>query len=432
MIIQELINKKRKKMALTNEEIEFLVQGVTKNSFHDYELSALLMAITINGMNEEETTKLTLEMAKSGDFLDLSSIDGPKADKHSTGGISDTTTLVIVPILSALGVKMAKMSGRSLGFTGGTADKLECIDGFNTMLSTKELVENVKKVGACMMTQTDDFAVADKKLYALRDVTETVESIPLIASSIMSKKLASGADIILLDVKFGDGAFMKNVKDATELASLMVKIGKNAGRKMCAIISSMEEPLGDGIGCTLEVKEAIEVLQGAENDLAKVSKVICVEILKLAYGWNDKFAIQQVNDCIKSKKAINKFAEIVANQGGDADVAFSPDKLKCAENQVEVLAHECGVITKMNGEMLGNAVKLMGGGRVKKDDKILHDVGIKLEKGIGDKVDVNTVLANVYFKGEIKDEIITMINNAIEINPKAKPKKVKLIHKIIN
>lgn len=432
MIIQELINKKRKKIELTNEEIEFLVRGVTKDEFKDYELASLLMAITINGMNERETTKLTLEMAKSGDILDLSSIDGVKADKHSTGGISDTTTLVIVPILATLGVKMAKMSGRSLGFTGGTADKLECIKGFNTMLSTDELIENVKKVGACMMTQTENVAVADKKIYALRDVTETVESIPLIASSIMSKKLASGADIILLDVKFGDGAFMKNVKEATELASLMVKIGKNAGKKMCAIISSMEQPLGNGIGCTLEVKEAIEVLNGAENDLAYVSKVICVEILKLAFNISEKQAMEKVETCIKDKSALNKLAEIVSNQGGDASVVLNPENLKCAENKVAILANKCGIITKMNGEMLGNAVKLMGGGRVKKGDKILHDVGIELKVQIGDKVEANTVLADVYFKGEANEEIIQMINNAFQIIPNARSSKIKLIHKIIN
>ena len=233
MNIFDLLKKKRLGGELTDEEIEYLIEGVTFDRFPDYELSALLMAITINGMSEKETTKLTIEMAKSGDMLDLSKVKGIKADKHSTGGISDTTTLVIVPILTSLGIKMAKMSGRGLGFTGGTADKLEAIDGFQTGITNEQFIKNIKTIGASMITQTNDIAVADKKLYALRSVTDTVESIPLIASSIMSKKLASGADIILLDVKFGDGAFMKNEKEALNLANLMVKIGKNAGKKMC-------------------------------------------------------------------------------------------------------------------------------------------------------------------------------------------------------
>ena len=282
MVIQEIIDKKRLKKPLTDEEIEFFVSGVAKDELQDYEVAAMLMAIAINGMNDRETTTLTLSMMNTGAVVDLSEIEGVKADKHSTGGISDTTTIAAVPILASLGVKMAKMSGRSLGFTGGTVDKLEAIEGYKTDISKEKFVEMVKTIGASMISQTDTIAVADKKLYAMRDVTSTIQSIPLIASSIMSKKLASGADIILLDVKFGDGAFMKTKNDATKLAKAMVTIGQNAGKKMCALITSMEEPLGAGIGCTMEIRDAVAVLNGADNALATVTRRICEEIYMLA------------------------------------------------------------------------------------------------------------------------------------------------------
>ena len=432
MIIQDLLNKKRLKQELTKEEIAFFVNGVAKDSFKDYEVSAMLMAIAINGMTDDETTTLTLEMTKTGEVVDLSEIEGIKADKHSTGGISDTTTVAIVPILASLGVKMAKMSGRSLGFTGGTADKLEAIDGFNTEISKEAFIKNVKEVGASIISQTDTIAVADKKLYAMRDVTATVQSIPLIASSIMSKKLASGADIILLDVKFGDGAFMKTKRDAEKLSRLMVTIGKNAGKKMCALITSMEEPLGAGIGCTMEIRDAVEVLNGKENPLSIVSKQICVEILKLAKGVTDDEASAMVNDAITSGKALSKLQEIVKAQGGNEKIITDLSLLKQAKNKVEIKALNAGYVTKICGEDLGNACKLIGGGRIHKTDSILHEVGIDMLVRIGQKVKSGDVIANLYYNEDNNvNSVINTINSAIVIENKLFVKKTKLIYKII-
>jgi len=432
MLIQDLIKKKRLKQALTDEEINFLINGVKNDTFNDYELSALLMAITINGMDERETTTLTLEMAKSGDILDLSKIDGVKVDKHSTGGISDTTTIAIVPILASLGVKMAKMSGRSLGFTGGTIDKLEAIDGFNTEITNEQFIKSVQNIGASIISQTADIAVADKKLYALRDVTETVQSIPLIASSVMSKKIASGADIILLDVKFGQGAFMKDVKQATALANLMVKIGKNAGKKMCAIISSMEQPLGRGVGCTLEIRDAVEVLNGAKNRLSQVCVAICIEILKLAFNLTEKEAKNKVDEVISSKKALQKLIEIVKNQGGNANIITDLSLLKKSKSSKVVYANKQGRVVAINGEMLGNACKLLGGGRTNKGDKILHEVGFDLNVSLNDIVKDTTPLATIYYNNEDKlQEVETMLKNAFIISKTNKKVKTKLISKII-
>ena len=432
MTIQQLISKKRLKKELTNEEIEFWIKGVAKNEFQDYELAALLMAITINGMTEAETTKLTIEMANSGKMMDLSKIEGIKADKHSTGGISDTTTIALVPILADLGLKMVKMSGRSLGFTGGTIDKLEAIDGFNTEISEKKFIDGVKKVGASIMAQTQDVAVADKKLYALRDVTDTVQSIPLIASSIMSKKLASGADIILLDVKFGEGAFMKTAKDATTLAKAMVKIGKNAGRKMCAIITSMEQPLGNGIGCTLEIRDAVEVLNGAQNRLSEVVIAICVEILKLAYGYSDAVAKEKVLNSISSGSALNKLKEIVKNQDGNEEIISDLSLLKKAAHTKVLKAENNGKIVAINGEMLGEACKLLGGGRIKKGEPILHEVGIDMKVALNDDVTTDTDLVIIHYNDKKNlDEIIKMIYGAFTISSTKKSVKTKLINKIV-
>lgn len=432
MVIQELIHKKRLGQTLTDQEIEFWIDGVAKNKFQDYELAALLMAITIKGMTEAETTKLTIEMAKSGDMLDLSKIEGVKADKHSTGGISDTTTIAVVPILADLGVKMAKMSGRGLGFTGGTIDKLEAIDGFNTEITNAKFIKSVQTIGASIMAQTKDVAVADKKLYALRDVTETVQSVPLIASSVMSKKLASGADIILLDVKYGNGAFMKTEKDAAILAKLMVKIGKNAGRKMCAIISSMEQPLGNGVGCTLEIRDAVEVLSGANNRLSEVVVAICVEILKLAYNISNAEAKDRVLDSIKSKRALHKLAEIVKNQGGNEQIVYDLSLLKKSKHVKQVLAPVEGKIVAINGEMLGNACKLMGGGRNNKEDDILHEVGFDMKVALNDDVTLNTELVTLHYNNKSNvEEVEKMIQNAFTIVKTKKQVKLKLISQII-
>ncbi len=431
MIIQDIINKKRRKEPLTDEEIVFFVQGVAKDFFRDYEVSALLMAIAINGMNKKEISTLTIEMSKTGDMVDLSEIDGVKADKHSTGGISDTTTLVIVPILACLNVKMAKMSGRSLGFTGGTADKLEAIDGFVTELPIKKFIQNVKTIGASMITQTGEIAVADKKLYALRDVTATVESIPLIASSIMSKKLASGADIILLDVKYGSGAFMKTKRSAIKLAKTMVEIGKSAGKKMCAIITSMEQQLGNGIGCTMEVKDAIEVLNGTENALAVVSKKICVEILKLAFSYPTSVAKKMIDEVIKDKTALHKFAQIVENQNGNKEQIYNPEKLKESKYRFDVVSKKLGKVTQINGEQLGNIVKQMGGGRVHKNDTILHEVGIDMHVNIGSRVNKNTILMTIHYNDGDIGSITSDALNAIKIENVHCVRVPKLIVKTI-
>lgn len=432
MIIQELLDKKRLGKELTDEEITFFVKGVADDSLKDYEISAMLMAIAINGMTDRETTTLTLEMTKTGEIVDLSDIEGVKADKHSTGGISDTTSIACVPILASLGVKMAKMSGRSLGFTGGTVDKLEAIQGFNTEITKEEFINNVKTVGASMISQTDNIAVADKKLYALRDVTSTVQSIPLIASSIMSKKLASGADIIVLDVKFGEGAFMKTKQDALKLSKLMVTIGKNAGKKMCALITSMEEPLGKGIGCTMEVRDAVEVLNGKENALSTVTKQICKEILMLAKNIDEKTAESMVNEAISSKRALDKLAEIVKAQHGDPSAIYDLTKLKRAKHSVEVKPQTKGYVSKINGEALGNACKLLGGGRIHKTDKILHEVGIDMCVRIGDKVDKTDNLAVVYYNDDKNlQEVIDAIKKAIEVSNNNHITKPKLIYKIV-
>ena len=431
MIIQEIIDKKRVGKALTDEEIQFFVEGVATDKLKDYEQAAMLMAIAINGMNDRETTTLTLSMMKTGFVVDLSEIEGVKADKHSTGGISDTTTIAAVPILASLGVKMAKMSGRSLGFTGGTVDKLEAFDGYNTEISKEQFIEMVNKVGASMIAQTDNIAVADKKLYAMRDVTSTIESIPLIASSIMSKKLASGADVILLDVKFGKGAFMKTKKDATKLAKCMVAIGKNAGKKMCAMITSMEEPLGKGIGCCMEIRDAVEVLTGTINPLAIVTRKICEEILVLANGITNEEAKSKVEEVITNGKALDKLAEIVEGQGGNKKQVYDISLLKTAKNQMELKAAKSGKIVAINGEELGNSCRILGGGRLNKGDDILHEVGIDMRIRIGDKVKVGDTLAVINYNNDNIDDVLTKISNAITINNALFVKKPKLIHKII-
>lgn len=431
MVIQEIIDKKRLCKALSDEEIEFFVKGVAEDTFQDYEVAAMLMAIAINGMNDRETTTLTLSMMRTGTIVDLNDIEGVKADKHSTGGISDTTTIAAVPILASLGVKMAKMSGRSLGFTGGTADKLEAIDGYNTEISKEQFVEMVKTIGASMITQTDNIAIADKKLYAMRDVTSTIQSIPLIASSIMSKKLASGADIILLDVKFGEGAFMKTKRDATKLAECMVSIGKNAGKKMCALITSMEEPLGEGIGCTMEIRDAVAVLKGADNALAVVTKRICEEILMLAENIDNATAKARVEKVISNGKALEKLVEIVDAQGGNTKQVLDVSLLKKAEHTIDIKAGKSGRVVAMDGESLGNACRLLGGGRLNKGDKILHEVGIDMKVRIGDKVSPDTVLATIHYNGEDITDVANKTRGAIDIKNTLFVKKPKLIYKVV-
>lgn len=431
MIIQDIIDKKRQNKALTKEEIEFFVNGYTNSTIQDYEASALLMAIAINSMNMQEITDLTMSMAKSGEIMDLSSIKQVKADKHSTGGVSDTTTLIIMPILACLGIKMAKMSGRSLGFTGGTIDKLEAIPNFNTDLPYDKFIDSVNRVGACIIGQSKNIAPADKKIYALRDVTATVKSIPLIASSIMSKKIAGGADIICLDVKYGDGAFMKNIKDASHLANVMIDIGNKLGKKMIAIISSMNQPLGNGIGCNLEIKDAISVLLGENNNLAKVSKEICAQILMKAFeNVPYKNALNKIEEVIENKTAFNKLLEIVANQGGDISVLNDTKKFKKPKYQIKIFANQTGYITSIRTEELGEIVREIGGGRLKLGDQIMHEVGIFMTSKLGQRVKLNDILCELFTNKKSK-EIEDRIVKCFVITNK-KHKVPKLIAKVIN
>lgn len=397
MRIYDIIAHKRDKMELTDEEIRFFVRNYVKGEIEHYHASALLMAIYLNGMTERETVSLTKEMAESGDMLDLSEIDGITVDKHSTGGVGDKTTLIVAPIVASLGLKTAKMSGRGLGHTGGTIDKLEAIDGFCTSLSPEEFIENVKRHGICVVGQTGDLAPADKMIYALRDSTATVGSMPLIASSIMSKKLAAGASCIVLDVKTGSGAFMKNPEDAEELSRKMVDIGKKAGRRVAAVISDMDTPLGRNIGNSLEVIEAVEVLEGKGSaDLKEVCLVLAGNIVALAEGISAEEGYKQAEEELESGRALEKFKEFIASQGGSLAQIENPDLFPKAKYSLDVLAHESGYITKMNAEKIGSSSVILGAGRAKKDDVIDFSAGIILHKKTCDKVEKGEVLATLY------------------------------------
>lgn len=400
MRMYDIILKKRNGGALTKEEIEYFVKGVTKKTIEIYHISALMMAIYFRGMNEEETLNLTLAMANSGEKMDLSTIDGVKADKHSTGGVGDKTSLAVVPIVAACGVKVAKMSGRGLGHTGGTIDKLESVKGFQTSLSPEKFFDTVKKHGLCIAAQSMNLAPADKELYSLRDVTATVDNISLIAASIMSKKLASGSDCILLDVKVGSGAFMKTYEDAEKLAREMVKIGKAAGRKTAALITNMDVPLGSAIGNSIEVIEAIETLRGkGPDDFTKLVKALSAEILKMA-GIKD--AEKAVEEAILSGKALEKLALMVKSQGGDENYIYDTSLFEKAKHRKKIKATQDGFIYKMNAESIGIACSKLGAGREKKDDSIDFAAGIRLYKKTGDAAKKGDVIAEMYASDEEK------------------------------
>ena len=415
MNIQEIIAKKRDKQKLNKEEIEFFVQEYTKGAIEDYQASALIMAIYLNGMDEEETTNLTLAMANSGDILDLSSL-GTVVDKHSTGGVGDKVTLILAPIIASLGVPVAKMSGRGLGYTGGTIDKLESIPGYKTNISEKEFITNVKKVGISLIGQTLNLAPADKKIYALRDATSTTESIPLIASSIMSKKIAAGANKIVLDVTYGSGAFMKTKEKAQELASTMIKIGKLAGRETIAVITPMEEPLGKSVGNSLEVIEAIEALHGnMAEDVKEVVLEIGSNMLKLAgKGDNLEENKRKMLENIQNGKALTKFKELVQNQDGDISYLEDIAKFKKAKYEMPVVFEDNIEINVQIGkivdekkikpktikglpaEAVGKLAVFLGAGRIKKEDKIEPEVGITFRKKVGDKVEKGEIVAVIF------------------------------------
>lgn len=398
MRMYDIIMKKRNGHELSEEEIAFAVQGFTDGSVPDYQISALLMAIYFQGMNEKETIALTMAMAHSGDLLDLSAIDGIKVDKHSTGGVGDKTSLVVGPMVAALGVPVAKMSGRGLGHTGGTIDKLESISGFQTTLSTDNFIENVNEINMAIVGQTANLAPADKKLYALRDVTATVDNLSLIASSIMSKKIASGADAIVLDVKTGSGAFMKTEKDAIDLAREMVKIGTGAGKDTIAIVSNMDQPLGNMVGNALEVKEAIETLDGrGPEDLMELSYVLGAYML-IAAGKTDSLeeGMTKLRETIENKSALNKFREFIEAQGGDGTVVENTELLPKASIVMDIISEEAGFIKHIDTSEIGMVSLILGGGRETKDSEIDLSVGIELKKKIGDRIEKEEVIATIY------------------------------------
>ena len=412
MSIQDIIAKKRDKKVLNKEEINFFVQEYTKGNIEDYQASALIMAIYINGMNEEEITMLTLAMAESGDILDLKEI-GNVVDKHSTGGVGDKVTLILAPIIASLGIPVAKMSGRGLGYTGGTIDKLESIPGYNINLTEQEFINNVKKIGISLIGQTLNLAPADKKIYALRDATSTTESIPLIASSIMSKKIAAGANKIVLDVTYGSGAFMKTKERAKELADTMVKIGKLVNRETISVITPMEQPLGKNIGNILEVIEAVEALEGnMQDDVKEVVLELGSQMIKLAgKGNNLDENKEKMMENIRNGKALEKFMELVKNQGGDVTYIQNIDKFEKAKYIMPVILGKCGTIKKLNAEEIGKMLVFLGGGRIRKQDIIDRSVGIVLKKKIGDTVEEKDIVAYVHANDERKGkEAVNRLN----------------------
>lgn len=382
MRMVDLIAKKRDGKELETEEINFIIQGYTNGDIPDYQMSALAMAIYFQDMTERERVDLTMAMVNSGDTLDLSAIEGIKVDKHSTGGVGDTTTLVLAPLIAALGIPVAKLSGRGLGHTGGTIDKLEAIAGFHVEISKDEFVNLVNEYKLVISGQTGNLTPADKKLYALRDVTATVNSIPLIASSIMSKKIAAGADAIVLDVKTGAGAFMKTVEDAKELAHAMVNIGNNIGRKTMAVISDMSQPLGYAIGNSLEVQEAIDTLRGqGPKDLEELSLTLGKQMVYLAGKASSlEEAEQLLREVIRNGKALQKFKEFIANQGGNPAVVDDPSKLPQAAYKLEVPSREDGIVAEIVTDEIGTAAMWLGAGRATKDAEIDLSVGLMLHK----------------------------------------------------
>jgi len=404
MRMYDIIMKKRNGGELSEEEIRFFIEGYTKGEIPDYQVSSLMMAIYFRKMTEKETLALTLAMAESGDFLDLSGIKGIKVDKHSTGGVGDKTSLALAPLVSACGVPIAKMSGRGLGHTGGTIDKLESFPGFSTAISNETFIDNVNNIGIAIMGQTADLAPADKKLYALRDVTATVDNMSLIASSIMSKKLAAGADAIVLDVKTGSGAFMKTEEDSFALAEEMVKIGKNAGRKMSAVISDMDQPLGRAVGNAIEVREAIDMLNGkGPSDFTELVYTLGTRMLILGgKASNESDARNKLVKAVSDGSALNKLAQFVKAQGGDDKYVYEPDRLKLATIVTDITSPQDGYISHIDCEEIGICSLMLGGGRETKESEIDLSVGLLLDKKTGDMVKKGDKIATVYSSDENK------------------------------
>ena len=404
MNIQEIIAKKRDKGELTREEIHYFITEYVAENITDYQAAALVMAIYLNGMTKEETTNLTLEMANSGEILDLSVFGKTVVDKHSTGGVGDKITIVLMPIIASLGIPVAKMSGRGLGFTGGTIDKLESIPGYNTVVEINKFIENVQKVGISVIGQTANLAPADKKLYALRDSISCVGSMPLIASSIMSKKIAAGAEKIVLDVTVGSGAFMKTKEDAIKISKMMKDIGTLANRETVCVLTNMDEPVGRAVGNTLEILETIQCLKGnMPEDIKEIISGIGAQIIKLAGEGNSlEENKRRILENIKNGRAYTKFLELVQIQGGDISYIENPEKFPKAKHIIPVYSEEEGYVEELNAEKVGVTSVHLGAGRVKKEDGIDHAVGIWLKKKIGDKVNKGDILAYIHANDEEK------------------------------
>ena len=420
MRMYDIIDRKKNGEELTKSEIEYFVGGFTRGEIPDYQASALLMAIWFCGMNDRELADLTLSMAHSGDMINLDAVDGFTVDKHSTGGVGDKTTLIVAPAVAACGGKVAKMSGRGLGFTGGTIDKLESIPGFNTSVGEKEFIDNVNKIGLCIAGQTGEIAPADKKIYALRDVTATVDSIPLIASSIMSKKLAAGSKGIVLDVKCGSGAFMKTYEDAKLLAEKMTAIGQRAGRKTVALITNMDIPLGRAVGNALEVKEAVKILKNEQKDeLYEVSVALAAHMLSLVNSKDIYECEKMIRLAIENGSALEKLKEAVGAQGGDISYIDDTSKFIDVSVCIEYKAEKSGYINKIDAQKIGRASVLLGAGREKKDDVIDFGAGIYLCKKTGDEVREGDTVARLYTnKNEYADSALAVIKEAFDYSQK--------------
>ena len=428
----DIIEKKKHGKPLTAEEIDFIIQGYTNNTIPDYQMSAFLMAVYFQGMNNEETANLTSSFVNSGDKVDLSAIKGIKVDKHSTGGVGDKISLIVVPLVASVGIPVAKMSGRGLGHTGGTIDKLESIPGFKVEISNEEFINNVNTYKMAIVGQSANLTPADKKIYALRDVTSTVDSIPLIASSIMGKKIASGADAIVLDVKLGSGAFMKSLDEAKILARTMVDIGKSLNRDTIAVITNMDQPLGYEIGNANEIKEAIQVLKGnGAEDETTVALTIASYMCVLGGAFPDfESAYKRLTEIINSGEAIAKLKELIKIQGGDPEVVDNTDLLPQAKNHVEVKAKESGYLSSFDTEGIGITAMLLGAGRMTKDDKIDFAAGITLKKKIGDPIEVGDTLCILHTNKDNWDDAYKKVMESIHIG-KTQPEPLKYIYEIV-
>jgi len=407
----DLIQKKRDGQELTSNEIKWLVEGYVAGTVPDYQMSAFAMAVYFKGMTTREISDLTMNMVKTGQEFDLSAIDGVKVDKHSTGGVGDKVTLILAPLVASFGVPVAKMSGRGLGHTGGTLDKLEAIKGYQVERSQEDFIRQVQDIGVSVIGQSDQLVKADKLLYALRDVTATVDTIPLIASSVMSKKIAAGADAILLDVTVGEGAFMKTVDEARELAQTMVELGKAVGRKTVAVITDMSQPLGKAIGNRLEILEALEILQGKGRQ--DITHFIC-ELAQIMLGLaNVEKTVEEVRQHLENGQALAKFEEMVAAQGGDLEDLYRPVKVA---HVVDILAQESGVISALPAMEFGLYAMRLGAGRAVKSDDLDYETGIVFEKKVGDSVQKGEIVAKVYTNGKISPQLVTEFQKYVKIN----------------